>query len=560
MTATRVIIVEDERIVALHLRQQLSKLGYDVVGVAASGEHALRLINDVHPDVVLMDIHIEGAMDGIETAERIPEELLMPVIYLTAYSDEMTLARARSTRPYGYLLKPFSQRELHATIQMVLERRRADLASRDNEARLEQMVEARTEELVIANRELEQQTAERIKAEQNLRQVQKMEAVGQLTGGLAHELNNLLTVVMGNLDFIHSEPTDEVRVISRADTARTAVERAVSLIKQLLMFARRQVMRPVTVDLNRLIAEFDRLFVPGTGKEIELVTCLDASLSPSHVDPAQFESAILNLVMNARDAISGSGRIVIETTNVEEPDPDITAADSDVAPGSYVLVTVRDSGSGIPAEIMPRVFDPFFTTKDVGEGAGLGLSQVYGFAKESGGHVSIDSAVGVGTTVRLYLPRSADIPAVALPENDPASLRKTSGAVVVLVVEDDEMVLTLASDILREFGYRLLTASDAAAALVILKGDEPIDILFSDVAMPGGMNGVQLAIEARRLRPTIKVLLTSGYPATMLASEHGLERNTPLLGKPYRPQELVDNFRNILDGEHTRNVAASPLS
>ncbi len=332
MTATRVVIVEDERIVALHLKQQLTKLGYDVAGVAASGEHALRLINEVRPDVVLMDIHIEGAIDGIETTERIPAELMVPVVYLTAYSDEETLARARETRPYGYLLKPFTPRELHATIQMVLERRRADVALRDSEARLEQQVEARTAELVLANRELREQTAARIKAEQNLHQVQKMEAVGQLTGGLAHELNNLLTVVMGNLDFIRSEPKDEVRVISRADSARTAVERAARLIKQLLMFARRQIMRPVTVDLNRLIAEFDKLFVPGPGKEIELVTRLDSDLSPSRLDPAQFESAILNLVMNARDAITGAGRIVIETHNVELG-PDFAIENPDVVPG-----------------------------------------------------------------------------------------------------------------------------------------------------------------------------------------------------------------------------------
>jgi signal transduction histidine kinase len=546
MTATRVLVVEDERIVALHLKQQLTKLGYDVVGMAASGESALRLIDDARPDVVLMDIHIDGPMDGIETTARIPAELLIPVIYLTAYSDETTLARARVTKPYGYLLKPFSQRELHATIQMVLERRRADVALRDSEQRLEQMVEARTQELIIANRELQEQTAERIKAEQNLRQVQKMEAIGQLTGGLAHELNNLLTVVMGNLDFIRSEPQDEVRVISRADRARTAVERAALLIKQLLMFARRQIMRPVTVDINRLIAEFDKLPVPGTGDGIKLVTRLQPDLNLSRLDPAQFEAAILNLVMNARDAIDGIGRIVIETRNVELG-PDIAFEDPEVAPGSYVMVTVSDTGGGIPADIMPRVFDPFFTTKGVGEGAGLGLSQVYGFIKESRGHVRIDSSVGAGTTVRLYLPRSPDVAVEAEPGSDPAQLPRTSSAVAVLVVEDDEAVLTLVADILREFGYRILTAGEASAALAILNGTEPIDILFSDFAMPGGMNGVELAIEARRLRPGIRVLLTSGYPATLIASQHGLPSNMPLLGKPYLPKDLLDRFRVILD-------------
>jgi signal transduction histidine kinase len=510
MTPTRVMIVEDERIVALHLKQQLLKLGYDVVDVAASGEHALQLVNELRPDVVLMDIHIEGAMDGIETADRIPADLLVPVVFLTAYSDEETLARARVTRPYGYLVKPFSQRELHATIQMVLERRRADMASRDSEMRLEQMVEARTGQLILANRELKEQTAARNKAEQNLRQVQKMEAVGQLTGGLAHELNNLLTVVMGNLDFIRSEPNDEVRVRSRADNARTAVERAARLIKQLLMFARRQIMRPMTLDINRLIAEFDKLFIYGPGKNIDLVTRLDPHLSLSCIDPAQFESAILNLVINSRDAISGAGRIIIETHNVDLG-PDFAAENTEVVPGSYVMVTVSDTGSGISADIMSRVFDPFFTTKGVGEGTGLGLSQVYGFSKESGGHVKIESTVGVGTTVRLYLPCSTDTRVKAEAGSTSATARSSPDPATVLVVEDDELVLTLVTDILRECGFRLLTAGDAAAALVILNGAEAIDILFSDVVVPGDMDGVQLAIEARRLWPRIKILLVDRF-------------------------------------------------
>jgi signal transduction histidine kinase len=547
MTATRVIVVEDERIVALHLKQQLVKLGYEVVGVAASGEQALRLVNDLRPDVVLMDIHIEGAIDGIETTERIPAELLVPIIYLTAYSDEVTLARARGTRPYGYLLKPFSPRELHATIQMVLERRRADLASRQSETRLEQMVEARTTELILANHELREQTAQRLKAEQNLRQVQKMEAIGQLTGGLAHELNNLLTVVMGNLDFIRNDPNDRVRVVSRADTARTAAVRAARLIKQLLMFARRQIMHPVTVDLNRLIAEFENLLVPGTGEKIGIITRLDPDLNPSRVDPAQFEAAVLNLVLNARDAISGTGQIVIVTQNVEIG-LEVTDEDPEVAPGSYVMVAVGDTGCGISDDIMSRVFDPFFTTKDIGKGTGLGLSQVYGFTKASGGHIKIDSTPGVGTTVRLYLPCSTEAAVQVEPGSDPALRRRTSSAATVLVVEDDDMVLTLASDILSEFGYRLLTAHDATEAIAILMGDEPIDILFSDVAMPGGMNGVELANEARRLRSGIRVLLTSGYPATLLAAEHGLDKTMPLLGKPYRVQDLAESVRTILDG------------
>jgi CheY-like chemotaxis protein len=251
--------------------------------------------------------------------------------------------------------------------------------------------------------------------------------------------------------------------------------------------------------------------------------------------------------MNARNAISGVGQVIVETHNVELG-PEVVGQNTDVATGSYVMVAVRDTGAGISPEIIPRVFDPFFTTKGVGEGAGLGLSQVYGFTKESDGHIEIDSTVGAGTTVRLYLPVSPDAAVDTASGGRTTSGRTASSPVTVLVVEDDKLVLALVTDILREFGFRLLTAQDASDALVVLKGPEPVDILFSDVVMPGDMNGVQLANEARRLRPHIKVLLTSGYPATMLATQHGLENRMPLLGKPYRAEQLVDKFRVILDG------------
>jgi CheY-like chemotaxis protein len=264
-------------------------------------------------------------------------------------------------------------------------------------------------------------------------------------------------------------------------------------------------------------------------------------------------------VLNARDAISGTGQIVIVTQDVEIG-LDFADEDPDAAPGRYIMVAVSDTGCGISDDIMSRVFDPFFTTKDIGMGTGLGLSQVYGFTKASGGHIKIDSIVGVGTAVRLYLPRSTEVLIQAEAGSHPAQDRRTSSAATVLVVEDDHMVLALASDILSEFGYRLLTAHDATEALAILMGAEPIDILFSDVVMPGGMNGVELAIEARRLRPEIRVLLTSGYPATLLASEHGLDKTMPLLGKPYRLQDLGDSVRTILDGttRHDGSQASSP--
>lgn len=400
---------------------------------------------------------------------------------------------------------------------------------------------------VLRRRSLETETEARRKAELALRQAQKMEAVGQLTGGIAHDFNNLLTVVGGSIDLIRGEPANAARVKRLADGAMTAIERCERLIKQLLVFSRRQVMRPETVNPNRLIADFVDLIGRVTVGHSDLVTELSPVANPVHIDTTQFEAALLNLVVNAREATEGSGRIVIETKNVELG-PDYAAEHPGVRPASYVLVSVSDTGRGIPPDEIARVFDPFFTTKEVGKGSGLGLSQVYGFAQESGGHVAIYSELGVGTTVRLYLPRSTDQRQPVEPANNPLPLRPTRGNETVLVVEDDEPVLDMAVESLKELGYRVLTAQNARQALAVLETGEPIDILFSDVVMPGGMNGVQLAIEARRLRPSLKILLTSGYTAAALVAQHGLETNVPLLEKPYRPQELAARFRVIAGG------------
>jgi signal transduction histidine kinase len=551
MAEAKILVVEDERIVALHLKQQLVRLGYQVAAVVASGDRALQQVAESQPDVVLMDIHIEGGMDGIETAKLIPPELRIPVIYLTAYSDEDTLRRARDTTPYGYLLKPFTERELHATIQMVLARRSADRAVQENEQRLGRLVAERTADLVSANRQLEEQAAERLRVEQQLSQAQKMEAVGQLTGGIAHEINNVLMVVAGSFDLIRSAPSDVERVARCCEIAGRSTERGVRLIRQLLMFARRQVMFPEIVDLNRLITEFEVLLTRSAPESIEVMTRLAADIGSCRVDPAEFMAAIVNLVVNARDAISAHGRIVIETSNVTLA-PDSVVDKPDLVSGSYVMVAVSDTGSGIHADVLPRVFEPFFTTKDVGKGSGLGLSQVYGFAKASGGHVTVYSEAGFGTTVRLYIPVSAGrqseveprvlaVSAEAVPQGSTAPQGRT-----VLVVEDDEDLLEVTAGNLRALGYGLLIARDCAEALTILRSGRPIDILFSDVVLPGGMNGLQLAIAARQLRPTIKTLLTSGYTAAALAARDELVDKTPMLAKPYALDDLTYRLRSIL--------------
>jgi signal transduction histidine kinase len=383
-------------------------------------------------------------------------------------------------------------------------------------------------------------------AEASLRQVQKMEVVGQLTGGVAHDFNNLLTAIAGNLDLLLRRSDDAGRVRRLAEAALQATQRGARITQQLLMFSRRNVLRPETLNLNRVLVEFEGLMAHAVNENIDIQLQLDAALDPSQIDRAQFEAALLNLMVNARDALPDGGRISIETRNVliEKAYAD---QNPEVVEGAYVMLAVSDNGVGIDRSVLPRVFEPFFTTKDIGKGSGLGLSQVYGFAEQSGGHVKIYSEVGVGTTVKLYLPIATERPV----ESDKQSLiplRSANGDETVLVVEDDEAVLTMAVESLTDLGYRVLVAHDGREALAIVKGPERIDILFSDIIMPGGINGPQLAIEARRLRPGIKVLLTSGYTSAALSNEHGLPVELPVLSKPYRREELAAQLRVIAGG------------
>jgi two-component system NtrC family sensor kinase len=388
------------------------------------------------------------------------------------------------------------------------------------------------------------QSEQREMAEASLRHIQKMDVVGQLTGGIAHDFNNLLAVITGNIELILRKPADSDRVTRVAKAAFQAAERGERLIEQLLMFSRRQVMRPVTLNLDRVLLEFETLMRHAAGPQIDLRLKLDPGLDPSNVDRAQFEAAILNLVVNARDALPKGGRIIIETINVviEEADPE---RNSDLAPGAYAMVAVSDNGLGIEPSVLSHVFEPFFTTKEVGKGSGLGLSQVYGFATESKGQVSISSQRGRGTTVKLYLPRSIE----AFWETEKRSLiakETASGDETILVVDDDEGVLTTATEIVSDLGYHVLAAKNGKQALQILKEAIRVDLLFSDIVMPGGINGVQLAREARRLKPKLKVLLTSGYTAAVLTGEHSLPKEFPVLGKPYRREQLASNLRDII--------------
>jgi CheY-like chemotaxis protein len=385
-------------------------------------------------------------------------------------------------------------------------------------------------------------TAERA-AEAKLHQAQKMESVGQLTGGVAHDFNNLLTVVIGSLDSVVDRLPADLR--PSVDSALRAADCGAGLIRQLLAFSRRQVLTPETVDLNGLAAGMDDLLRRTLGEHVEIEMALHAGTWPILADKGQVESALLNLTINARDAMPGGGKLTIETANVHLDD-DYAAANPEVKPGDYAMLAVTDTGTGMPPAVLARAFEPFFTTKGVGKGTGLGLSMIYGFAKQTGGHLKIYSEVGHGTTVRLYLPRQGAGQAVAaVPKPVPsADLR---GGESILVVEDDPLVRNLVAKQLRELGYRVVEAADGPKAREILDSEQPIDLMLTDVVMPGGLTGRQLAEVAQRQRPSLKTLYTSGYTEDSIAHQGRLDSGVHFLSKPFRRQDLALKVRAVLD-------------
>ena len=390
----------------------------------------------------------------------------------------------------------------------------------------------------------DQRNAELVRSREQLAQAQRLEAIGQLTGGVAHDFNNLLTVIIGNLELISRARGDLGKIERLVQNAMMAARRGEHLVRQLLTYARRQINHPQTVNLNQLITNTENLVRRAIGEQTEVVLRLSPLLAPVEIDPAQFEAAILNLAINSRDAMAEGGRITIETHNVTVDGQH--AGDPDATAGPYVLVAVSDCGAGMSAAVQARAFDPFFTTKEVGKGSGLGLSQVYGFAKTAGGFVRIYSELGIGTTVKLYLPQSANRAALRAPSAETAF--PSTGGGTILLVEDDEDVLAVTAKSLSELGYEVVTASNAARAMEILKGDQPIDLLFSDVIIPGGTNGAQLAVTARHVRPQLKVLLGSGYTAAALSLEHGLPDDLDVVGKPYQRDELAKKLRLAIGG------------
>jgi len=466
----------------------------------------------------------------------------LPFVVLTSHREQPAVVAWRRSivellRNVSLLERPVQPITLTSAIQSAIRARRrqyeirALLEAREQTAQeLEKLVVERTRELKEANEQLRLEMNERTRVEETLRQAQKIEAIGQLTGGVAHDFNNLLMVISGGLDMLDRQ-TDPSRRRRLMDGMIQAAQRGASLTRQLLAFSRRQKLRPEPVDVAAQIGGMRELLDRSLRGDVHVEFDFPDSLWPVEVDPGELELVILNLAVNARDAMPNGGTIVVRGEN-------LASLNDDQISGDYVRLSVVDTGVGMAPEILSRVFEPFFTTKDVGKGSGLGLAQVHGFATQSRGTVRIQSEVGRGTSIELYLPRSFDVPSKERHLIDLTRIRpKKNNHGRILLVEDDDEVAALVGEMLGQLGYEVTRAASAAAALGALADGRSVDLIFSDIMMPGGMNGVELAREIKKRRSDIPVLLTSGYAE---ASVHEAQRaGIQILAKPYHIDELA---------------------
>lgn len=555
--AVTVLVVDDDEANRYFKAHTLTRNGYRVIE-AERGDEALRLVEAEEPALVLLDVRLPD-MSGIDVCRRIKTRNSGTLVLQTsaAFTSGQDKVAGLEGGADSYLVEPIEPDELPAIVKSLLRLHRAEQDLRSLNENLELRVTQRTAELAEANRQLVTESRQRAEAEEALRHALKLDALGQLTGGVAHDFNNLLTVVLGNLDLIEqgmgrNPPMAAAQVSRLVAGARRAGEDCARLTRQLLAFARRDPLRLEVCDINSIVARFDHLLKRAVGERITVNLELAPESWRCAIDVSQFEAAILNLAINARDAMEEGGRLDLVVRNISIRDR--AQAKSirnfvlgDVNPGDYVCVEVKDTGCGIEDEVLAHAFDPFFTTKDIGQGSGLGLSQVYGFVRQCGGYLTVETKMGLGTTIKLHLPRSGDAQTLTHPEEHKWVERERNGR-TILVVEDNEGVLNLTVEVVKDLGYQTLIATDAIQALDILRGDALIDLLFTDVVMPHRMNGIDLARKAKLLRPGLKVLLTSGYAA------HRREATTsdvefPMITKPYRRAALAQAIKELLEHE-----------
>ena len=628
-TPPRILIVEDENIVALDIKMHLRKYGFQVAGIFSSGEEVLAHIEEVKPDLILMDIKLQGALDGLETSRIIKERYGLPVVFLTAFADEATLQRAKIIEPFGYIIKPFEEKELRTAVVIGLYRHsmekklryREELFSKtlrsitdavvvlDSREQIEYLnpvaesllgksltavqgkkfrdlfilqpvvlklptlrynnlhefhSEGKVHEVELNSSPLVNEKGERTgtvivlhevtaqlsmekalhESEIQLRQAQKMEAIGRLAGGVAHDFNNLLTIILGYSRILLEDPAVNQSIRTNIEGIQQAAMRSIHLTRQLLTFSRHQSSEYKTVNLNQLVRDMEKMVRRLMGEEIRLVLSLDAEPAEVFVDQGQMEQVVVNLVVNARDAIMGVGTIFIQTGNLTL-EPGFSTITGPLQGGEYVALSIRDTGVGIPDHILPNIFEPFFSTKETGKGTGLGLSTVYGIVKQSKGGILVRSAPNQGSTFTVLLPLFGK----ALSKEPPSkpTIENLMGTETILIVEDEEYIRNLVFKYLSPYGYKVLDAPNAGEALLLCEGiQEPIHLLVTDVILPH-MDGRRLYQRLTQLIPSMKVLFISGYPRTILIEKGLLEEKDPFLQKPFDLDGFLQKVRSILD-------------
>ncbi len=646
MARHQIMIVEDESIVAEDMKAMLEGFGYNVPTVVFSGEEAVKKAFDTHPDLVLMDIVLNGQMSGVEAVERIRSRCNIPVVYVTAYADEKTVRRAKATEPYGYILKPFDARELQTAIEIALYKHQMEKQLHESEQRLSMTLRSLDEAIITVDdrgqvtfmnpraeaitgwsqddgfgrhvaevlqvrhdmaeglvespvvkvlrggtainfadhhlrlvakdgteRPIEDSAAplrdghgniigavlvfqditERRQLQESLLQARKMDALGRLAGGLAHDFNNLLTVISVYTDLLLNRRNRHNQLERYAGEIKKAVDNATTLTSQLLTLSRKQVLPPRQVDLNAAIAKLEATIRQMAGQAIHLVIEPDPQIGYVNVDTSQLEQVIVNLVMNACDAMPQGGTLTIETATVSWDEPQARMHD-DAQAGSYVLLVIRDTGSGMDATTRDRIFEPFFSTKSRGRGRGLGLSTVYGIVSQSGGHIEFDSTPEQGTVFSIYLPE-VEPPAVShKPNASTAPLQQ--GSETVLIVEEKDEVRAAIGASLEMRGYSVLKACHGKDAVMICRRHQgPIHLLLADVVRPK-MAGPDLAQQVSLLHPETKVLYISGYTNEALNRRTMMEPNTAFLQRPFTPEALARRVRAVLDAPpHARQAA-----
>ncbi len=630
----RILIVEDEAIVALDLRTRLTQFGYVVVEAVSRGDAAIVAAESHRPDLVLMDIRLQGPMDGVEAAETIRNRFRLPVVYLTAHADEATVNRARVTEPFGYILKPFDGRELRTVIEMALYKHEAEKKLRASERRFATTLAsigdgviatdkqgcvtfmnpvaerltgwitaeahgiALTTVFNICNEETRKivvNPVERVlelgivvglanhtilvrrdgeetpiddcaapihddhgavtgavlifrdvtnhrRIEEQLRQSQKMEALGQLAGGVAHDFNNMLTVILNYTQLLLHASGNDHPWKGFLTEIRKAGDRSADLTRRLLALCRKQLATPKTQDLNDVIVQTEAMLRRLIGENNVLELRLGEDLGSILCEAGQLEQILMNLVVNARDAISGPGKIVIETRN-EFVENDAVFG---LAEGTYRMLRISDNGHGIPAAILDRVFEPFFTTKEVGKGTGLGLATVYGIVKQCRGSIRIDSKVGQGTSFTIQLP-----PAIkpGIIEDATVTTELPKGSETVLLVEDEAAIRELSRQLLLSCGYNVLEAEHGERALQVAREYAgKIDIVVTDVMMPV-MNATTMLEKLRAERGELKVVFVSGYNNQGIQMETSGSATSTYLTKPFKLSDLAQAVRSILDAK-----------